>query len=425
MIPSRRETGHAREVNPSLRLAALLGSSLLLPLTGLRADPARITFNLNFDGASLGRIEALGEDHFRLHSAGQQDEEGRNRQPTWYYFRMDGVAGHQLTLTMTDFVGEYNGKPAVAMNADLRPVYSYDGEKWQAFPESSWNDEAKEMTLPFKPEGDTLYVAHIRPYTQAHLSRLLEDLRGREGLTVETIGRSALGRDLLLLTVTNPAVPDEGKHCVWLQARQHAWEAGTSWVMDGALRFITSEAPEAKALRDKLIFKFTPMGDPDGVALGRVRFNANGYDCNRHWSEVDLRTPELLRKMPEIWYLKKALIAAHRAKPIELFVNMHNTETAEYLETQTDDEKVIAPFTRLFDKLRDETSFDPSRVPTIGAAASHGTTNDLWTEDKIPAALMELRIGTSKKLGRRPTAEDRSAFGRELVLRMAAAVLGE
>ena len=76
--------------------------------------------------------------------------------------------------------------------------------------------------------------------------------------------------------------------------------------------------------------------------------------------------------MPEIWYLKKAIIAAHRAKPIELLVNMHNTENSEYIETQTDDEKSILPFTRLFDKLRAETIFDPSRVPTIGAAASHG-----------------------------------------------------
>jgi hypothetical protein len=381
-----------------------------------------VTFNLNFEGASLGRIEALGDDHFRLHAAGQQDEQGRNRQPTWYYFRMDGVAGHQLTLTMTDFVGEYNNKPAVAMNADLAPVYSYDGRKWELFPESTWDDQAKEMTLPLHAAGNTLYVAHIQPYGPTLLAKLLEEIRGREGVTIENIGQTALGRDLLMVTVTSPAVPDAGKHCVWLQARQHAWEAGTSWVMEGALRFITSEAPEAKALREKVVFKFTPMGDPDGVALGRVRFNANGYDVNRHWSEVDLRSADALRLMPEIWYLKKALIAAHRAKPIELFVNMHNTESGEYLETQTDDEKTLLPFTRLFDRLRAETIFDPSRVPAIGAAASHGTTNDLWTEDKIPAALMELRIGTSKKLGRRPTAEDRVAFGRELVLRMGAAV---
>jgi hypothetical protein len=384
------------------------------------AEPPAITFSKNFEGASMGRVEFVGETEFRVHAEGQQDEHGRNRQPTWYYFRLDHLAGRAVTITLTDFIGEYNGKPAVAMSAELRPVFSSDGVRWQHFGSADWDNEKKEMTLRVTANADSVWIAHIQPYPHSRLLRLLEELAPRECLRTEVIGQSALGRPLHLLTVTDWERPDAGKRCVWLQARQHAWEAGTSYAMEGALRFITSDEPAARTLRSKILFKFTPMVDPDGVALGKVRFNANGYDVNRHWTEVDLRDPRLLRLMPEIWYAKKAILAAAALKPIELLINMHNTETAEYLDTAIDDEQALQPFTRVFERLRAETLFDPSRVPVIGPlAATTGSTNALWTEARIPVALMELRIGPSQKLGRQPTAEDRLQFGRELIETMA------
>jgi hypothetical protein len=271
-------------------------------------------------------------------------------------------------------------------------------------------------------ENESVYIAHIQPYTPSRLLHLLDELHTRPSARIEVIGKSTLGRDLHLVTVTDWNTPDAGKRCVWLQARQHAWEAGTSYVMEGALRFVTSDDPKAVELRRRFVFKFTPMVDPDGAALGRVRFNANGYDVNRHWGEVDLRDPALLRSMTEVWYTKKAILAAHAQKPIDLLINLHNTETAEYTDTAIDDEKALHPFTKLFAILSEGTMFDPSRVPVAGPhTITNGNTNSLWPEARVPVALMELRIGPSKKLGRRPTAEDRLQYGRELISAMAEA----
>jgi hypothetical protein len=47
----------------------------------------------------------------------------------------------------------------------------------------------------------------------------------------------------------------------------------------------------------------------------------------------------------------------------------------------------------------------------------------LWKERKVPVLLMEQRIGTSQKLGRRPTMEDRLDFGKQLITVMAETVL--
>src|SRR5262249_33725365 len=42
--------------------------------------PADPTFNKNFEGGALGKIERLGEGQYRCFVPGQQDERGRNRQ---------------------------------------------------------------------------------------------------------------------------------------------------------------------------------------------------------------------------------------------------------------------------------------------------------------------------------------------------------
>jgi hypothetical protein len=414
---------------PTAAFAALLTALFLcVPLASAQQQEPPppitppITFNKNFDGASLGKIETIAPASYRCAVEGQYDQRGHNRQTSWFYFRMDHVRGRDVTITLHDFVGEYNDKPgAVPMGPDIVPVFSNDGQTWRHLPDTAaaWDAEKKELTLTFKPEADSIWIAHVPPYTPRDLQRLLADVERSPHARIEVIGKTALGRDMQMVTVTDPAVSDAQKKVVWLQARQHAWEAGTSYVAEGALRFITSDDPKAVELRRRVIFRFTPMVDPDGCATGKVRFNANGYDVNRHWREVDLRGKEFLRLMPEIWYTKKAIVSAGR---IDLMVNLHNTETTEFLDTQADDPQTLKLMQRFYDLLVGRSSFDPSRKLTHSKAKIDDT-NTLFAEHHVPVMLMEQRIATSKKLGRRPTVEDRLKFGRELITVMGDVVL--
>jgi hypothetical protein len=409
----------------SLRITYLVlaFSGALLALHGAGAqEAAPIRISTNFPGASLGRVEKLSDTEFRCHVEGQHDERGRNRQASWYYFRLDEVRDRALTLTLTDFIGEYNDRPgAVPMSADTIPVWSVDGRQWKHFDAMDWDAEKKEATLRIRPQSDVLWVAHQPPYTPDDLGRLLADVDRHPSARVEVIGRTVQGRDLHLVTVTDLAIPDLQKKVVWLQARQHAWESGTSRVLDAALRFITSDAERPRELRRKVVFKFQPMGDPDGSHNGKVRFNANGFDVNRHWDKIDLRDKKLLARMPEIWYVKKAIFAQQAAQPIDLLVNMHNTETGEYIDSLAADPVSRGVVERFYQGLVERTSFDPSKPPTF--AGGRGSTNSVYIERKVPAVLMEQRIGTSKKLGRRPTPDDRLRFGEQIITEMAAAVL--
>lgn len=379
-------------------------------------------FNTNFEGGCLGKIESTGTNEFRCYLLGQHDERGRNRQVSWFYFRLDNVAKKSLVLTFTDLAGEYNDKPgSVSMDKEDQLVISYDQKNWTYLPVGEWNDETKELTLRITPEQDSIWIANLVPYTHADLLRCLDDINRSPYATVEVYGRTVQGRDMHLVTVTNPDIPDDQKRIVWLQARQHAWETGTSFTMEGALRWAISNDPEAVKLRDQVIFKFTPMLDPDGCATGKVRFNANGLDVNRHWSEVDLRHKDFLKTMPEVWYAKKAILSQHARKPIDVMVNLHNTKS-EYLETQAVDDAPQAMFSKLFDNLQSKTLFDPTRKLGLRMTAVNDT-NSLYREARVPVALMELRTLKGPKLGRYTTHEDRLKFGSQLIRVMAETVL--
>src|ERR1035437_9477066 len=97
---------------------------LILLIPGLAAA---VTVSTNFEGGSLGRIEKVSETYFRLGAKGEKDQDGRNRQANWYYFRVDSAGTKELTLDIVDLPGEYNYLPNQgAITKDTPPVISYD-----------------------------------------------------------------------------------------------------------------------------------------------------------------------------------------------------------------------------------------------------------------------------------------------------------
>jgi hypothetical protein len=203
---------------------------VLVLLTGLiaarAADSAAalkpVLFNTAFESGSIGLIEKLGDDEYRLHVRGQQDARSRNRQATWFYFRMDDVAGRDLTIRLAGFRGEYNERPSTPAGAWMRPVFSTDNENWTHFKEAGWDEEKAELTLKLRVSANTLWIAHVPPYPHSRVLTLLTEMKRSPHTSVEVIGETVLGGPLHLVTVTNFARPDVGKKVVWLQARQHA-----------------------------------------------------------------------------------------------------------------------------------------------------------------------------------------------------------
>lgn len=65
--------------------------------------------------------------------------------------------------------------------------------------------------------------------------------------------------------------------------RVHPSEATGSHIVNGFIKSITGETPEAKWMRSKTIFKVIPMLNPDGVICGNTRTGFAGKDLNRQY----------------------------------------------------------------------------------------------------------------------------------------------
>ena len=370
--------------------------------------------------AGNGKIERISETHFRCAVTGESDQDKRNRQPSWFYFRLDGVAGRELTIDITSLHGEYNYKPHKGEGLrNTRPVYSYDDERWTHFETAEWDAETSTIKVRLKATGNQVWIARQPPYTNTRLDRLLRELK----LKPETVGKTVAGRPMPLLTITNPKVDDAKKKVIWLIARSHAWESGTSWAAEGALRFLVSNDPRAARIRDQFVFKIFPMGDPDGVARGGVRYNNNGYDLNRNWDTVNPRL------MPEIAAQKKAMFGwLDAGRAIDFFLTLHNTESTDFIEGPATTKALGERFLKL---LVDTTTFYSPKGPrlapvstTPGMKGRMSVNQALFNERKVPAYLLELMVDRNEKIGRCPTVADRLEFGGGLVRAMCEALAG-
>ncbi len=312
----------------------LLAVIALSPQFAIAANP--ISVFSNFEGGALGKIERVSETHFRCGLKGESDQDGRNRQANWYYFRVDGGKGQSLTIDLIDLPGEYNYRPnRGAVTGDTLPWYSEDNRRWQQIEKAEYQPDTPLLRIQLTPRTNRIWIAHVPPYTNQHLQRLLREFKTHPALHQQVVGRTVQSREMLLLTITDERAPAAQKKVLWLMFRQHSWEAGSSWAGEGALRFLLSADPAATEMRRTAIFKIFPLCDPDGVARGSVRFNANGFDLNRNWDAVNET------KMPEIAAQRKAILDwVDAGRRVDLFLTLHNTETSEYLEGPPDVEGV-------------------------------------------------------------------------------------
>lgn len=402
--------------------------ALILTVLFLLPGGGRIGVITNFEGGSLGKVVQISPTHLRCTLKTQWDHDHRNSQADYYYFELTRLPRKPITVDFVDLMVEFYDfhGPFDALDKGERPVYSYDDIHWKHFPidEVHWDPHGPKLTLHFTPKTNRMWIAHVAPYTNKNLASLLDAFHGNPYMKVQTVGHTVEGRKMLLLTITNTRIPESKKKVIWLMFRQHAWETGSSWVCDGAVRFLLSNDLRAVRIRDEVVYNIFPMAAPDGVANGWVRFNANGYDLNRNWDTPNPKT------MPEIWAQRKAILdwvdSGHR---LDLFLTLHDTETHEYLEAPAAYHTLGE---RVFQALVKTTSFNPtSPLRTMAVSTTPGmpgrmmVNQGLFHDRHLPAMMMEQMIEYDSKLGHYPTVADRETFGAELVRALAHVVTTE
>lgn len=376
-----------------------------------------ISISWDFEGGSLERIDRVENDHYRCHVKGQVDQDGRNRQASWFYFRVDGAKGRLLTFTMVGLRGEYNYHPTMgSIGKNTLPFYSSDGVNWIPVETGSYDSSEPSLTYKIQTASDRVWIAYVPPYTVNNFRNLAAHIARIPDVKIEEIGRSVQGREIPLVTITDRSVPNREKKAIWLMFRQHAWEAGSSWTGEGAMRFVASSDPLARQIRRDSIVKVLPLCDPDGVANGTVRFNVYGYDLNRNWDVVDPI------KMPEIAAERRAILDwVNAGNRMDFFVTIHNDEGNEHL-VGPPDERWLSLEKRAWSNWSSCSTIAANLGPhlmatttTEGKLGRMNVVQGLSHDRNLPAFEIEMMIVKNPKLGRRPNVDDRLLAGRELV----------
>jgi hypothetical protein len=244
--------------------------------------------------------------------------------PCWWFVRIDNaIVGQKISLTVRGNDSPFRGTQKLSANWALpqRAAISVDG--------STWTQSDAATTTPLTATYDivaakpSFWVAWGPPFLSQHADLLLDEVEktlsdGQYPNKRFELARSRENRPVHAIRFGNPQAVD----AIWVQARQHAWESGSSWVADGFVRWAMSDDPLAVKLRQRTEIFFVPVMDVDNVDRGAGGKDATPRDHNRDWADRPVY-PEVRAAQTEI----KNQIDAGR---LRLYIDLHNPAPGDH-----------------------------------------------------------------------------------------------
>jgi hypothetical protein len=343
-----------------------------------------VRVNLIYDHERASPNRAAGHIHFVLHARPRT----------------------ALTLEFRNLDNVWNGQPG-SVAGELKTVaISDDGNAWRTV--TTDRPGGNRVQLRVSMTGPRLHVARMEPYRLSDLDRLLERIRSNPLVRIETIGRTAAGRQLEIIRIGDSAV----RHRVFVRARAHPWEAGSNWVAQGLIERLLSDDDDGRRFLRNYNVSVLPMANKDGVARGGTRFNLRGMDLNRNWDKP--ADPELAPENVALERWLDAEIAAGR-KP-QLALELHNDGNGRLHISRPpvpDLERYLARMTTLETLLRRHTWFtEGTTSPTF---RNSGTLGEGWLQRYgIDAAVHEFNCNWIEGLKQPSSSTHWRAYGAAL-----------
>jgi hypothetical protein len=358
-----------------------------------------------FENASPLWYEVVGEV-VRINLLYDHERSSPNRAAGHIHFLLHARPGSKLTLEFRNLDNVWNGQPG-SVAGELKTVtISEDGRSWRTVPTENLPDNRVQLKVEMR--GPKLYVARIEPYRLSDLDRLLASIRRNRSVQISPIGTTVAGRDLEMVRIGDPAAP----YRVFVRARAHPWESGSSWVAQGLIQRLLKQDEDAKKFLKVFSLYILPMANKDGVARGGTRFNLNGKDLNRDWD-----APADPRFAPENAALEQwleGMIAAGRRPHLAL--ELHNDGSGRLHISRPSVPQLdrhLARMAVLEELLRRHTWF--TEGSTDSAFRNSGTLGDGWLQRYgIDAAVHEFNCNWIEGAKDYPSAAHWLNYGEKL-----------
>lgn len=252
--------------------------------------------------------------------------------PNWWNLRIDSINNSKpvfLEVLSTDELIQAGPSGNLRkLSPDWtwpdRAAYSIDGKTWKH--SSAGTREGNYMRYRIEPGSSTLWIAWGPPFTPTDATAFIQHLTKKHSfIKAFTLAQSREGRNVPALKISEGSKPDLQRPAIWVQARQHAWEVGGSWVAVGLAEWLAGEDKEAVWLRRNADIYIIPLMDVDHVATGDGGKHAIPHDHNRDWGP----TPH----WPEVAASQQYIRRLAEEGRMNIFLDLHNPAPGNKVQT--------------------------------------------------------------------------------------------
>lgn len=276
------------------------------------SETSQLAVSTDFPGGS-GEVQAVDQEK-RLIQLVPTSHKDRGW-ACWWYVKVAGIApGETIKLDVGD----------TKWATPERATYSVDGKTWQHTAPGRRN--GNRVTYEQKIDTAEAWFAWGPPFVPADAEALCRRAaKGCERACAFELCRTREDRSVPALHFRAPlrdkgrspdAVSVQKPFGICITARQHAWEAGSSWVCAGLVEWLASDDARAVELRRKADIYIVPIMDIDNVAIGAGGKEQQPQDHNRDWSDQPYH-----RSVAAVQSIIKRLDDEER---FDLFIDLHN-----------------------------------------------------------------------------------------------------
>ncbi len=300
-----------------------------------------------------------------------------------WYFRLDNIANVPVSIKIYGYgpnrkvpfyVTPYDDDQSFDEKFIPYVNYNFSNPHWTRLQDAELTYDPQTCSLIIRHTfpRSPVYLAWSPPYVPSDLDRFLHTVEGNRYCQVKTLGQSVEGRDLRIITITDPGVADSMKYTIWMIGQQHAYEMAGGPICEGFVNALLVGNALNPVLA-KFVFKLVPIVNPDAIAHGGFRYNMHDVDLNRNWDNLAEGYADRTRPEPEVEAVQKALSRwVEAGNRLDLFVDLHcHTPLSEGLWLYPSDATLVdetvygrqVKFAQDFMNRNYQFSINPSKTP--------------------------------------------------------------
>jgi hypothetical protein len=348
-------------------------------------DFEEVGFTSRFEGGRLSECRRLGPTTFELLI--QPESVPINNSP-WYAFRLEireGAPLRPLELRLRYGDGSHRYRPKLMLDG-VGP-----GTRWRSItPDSVQTGPAgRWAAFEFTPSSHVVTISAQPLLTNSDHRAFVRDMAMRPAASSEVIGHSAEGRAIEALWI---GVKDADRPTVAVLGRQHPPEIPGALALQAFIRELLKDSEVARSFRSVFNVLAVPNLNPDGVAQGHWRYNANHVDLNRDWGPF---TQPETRGMGQVL---REIGPPTSGGGLWLLLDFHSTRR-DVFYTQLDPPEIDLPaFTTCWlDRVEEALpDYELARAPRhlVG-----GTTAKAWATRELGSPAITYEVGDATDIG--------------------------